>query len=90
MKKQSVSALADAFSQRVPQKSDSQLSTFQMPKPNQADIEAMDQYLPPALSQINKPKVSQNEVTWNSVLQTPESGYIFNEDGDSLGRIMQE
>jgi hypothetical protein len=48
----------------------------------------MDQYLPPALSQINKPKVSQNEETWNSVLQTPESSYIFNEDGDSLGKIL--
>ena len=90
MKKQSVSALADAFSQPTEslKKSDSQLSTFQMPKPNQADIEAMDQYLPPALSQINKPKVSQNEETWNSVLQTPESSYIFNEDGDSLGKIL--
>ena len=90
MKKQSASALADAFSQPAEslQRSDHQLPTFQMPKPKQADIEAMDRYLPPALSQIGEAKVSENEVSWNSVLQDPESSYIFNEDGDSLGKIL--
>ena len=90
MKKQSASALADAFSQPAEslKRSDHQLPTFQMPKPKQADIEAMDRYLPPALSQISESRVSENEVSWNSVLQDPESSYIFNEDGDSLGKIL--
>ena len=90
MKKQSTSALADAFSQPVEslKRSDHQLPTLQMPKPKLADIEAMDRYLPPALSQISESKVSENEVSWNSVIQAPESSYIFNEDGDSLGKIL--
>ncbi|HAD21828.1 MAG TPA: hypothetical protein DCF87_06915 [Opitutae bacterium] len=90
MKKQSASALADAFTQPTEslKRGDSQLPTFQMPKPKQADIEAMDRYLPPALSQISESKVSENEVSWDSVLQAPESSYIFNEDGDSLGKIL--
>ena len=90
MKKQSASALADAFTQPTEslKRGDSQLPTFQMPKPKQADIEAMDRYLPPALSQISESRVSENEVSWDSVLQDPESSYIFNEDGDSLGKIL--
>ena len=90
MKKQSTSALADAFSQPAEslKRSDHQLPTLQMPKPKIADIEAMDRYLPPALSQISESKVSENEVSWNSVIQAPESSYIFNEDGDSLGKIL--
>lgn len=81
--------LADAFSQKIPEreKSPSNSTTLMgLPKPKKSDIEAMDKNLPPALKKAI-PSVESQRVNWSSLINNPAESFIFNNEADSLGKI---